>query len=202
MNSSLLLGSRNHARIEITRRAITGLPVRLITLDEVGVEGDAPEEGLTSAENAAYKAQFYYAAALMPTLAMDGALHIERFPAEKQPGVYVRRVNGTNTHVPDDELLGYYASELAAVGGQSPARWTASYALAVSKQEVIVHTINFDVLMMAQPVGQPRPGHALDTLMRRPGDLKPFSEMSVDEKPYFQDIRNFIESHLDRLVNP
>ena len=197
MPAALLLGSRNPARVEITRQALSGLPVRLLTLDEAGVHGDAVEDGSTAAENARLKALFYYRASRLPTLAMDGALHIDRFPEDKQPGVLVRRVKGRWRT--DQELMAYYAGELAAVGGESPARWHAGYAIALGEHQVIVESFVFEVLMSAQPTGQAEPGHPLDPLMRDPASGKPYTQISMQEMPYFWVIREVVERVLPQI---
>ena len=197
----ILLGSRNPARLEITRQALAGLPARLVSLDEVGVVEDAIEDGVTAVENARLKALFYYRAARLPTLAMDGALHIERFSEDKQPGVLVRRVDGRPEPRTDQELLRYYIAELEAVGGESPARWLAGYALAYpgvggDEPRVLVEHFVFNVQLVAQPVGQVTPGHSLDPLMREPSSGRPYTEIPIQERPYFQTIRGLVERAL------
>lgn len=196
--SSLLLGTRNPARIAVTRLALAELPLRLVTLEEARVTAEAEEEGQTSAENAVIKALFYCHCSGLPTLAMDGALWIDKFPPEKQPGVLVRRVNGRPRT--DLELLTYYKDALAEVGGNSRATWSGGQALALPGEEVIFESYSFEVIITSEPLGEPQPGHPLDPLMRRVEDGSPYTALTAAEMPYFSRIRAFIASHLPRLL--
>ena len=52
------------------------------------------------------KAKAYYDATNITTIGMDNNLFIEELPEEKQPGTYVRRINGKELN--DEEMIEYY----------------------------------------------------------------------------------------------
>lgn len=82
-------------------------PIRVLCPDDLGIHVDVEENGKSAVENALKKASAYYKIVNMPTIAGDSGLAIEGLPEEKQPGLYVRRVNGKT--LSDDEMIEYYA---------------------------------------------------------------------------------------------
>ena len=132
---------------------------------------------------------------------MDGGLHIERFSPEKQPGVQVKRIVQT-TNQPDVdvyEVMNYYKQALAEVGGESPGTWTGSHALALSDRQILVSSFTFKVIFTIQHLGEPQPGLSLDPLMRDPVSGKYYTEIPVEEKPYYRHIRDFLMTNLALL---
>ena len=64
-------------------------------------------------------------------MAMDDNLYLENVPENKQPGMYVRRVNGKR--LSDNEMIEHYSNLVKQYGtnGKITARWI--YGLAVIK---------------------------------------------------------------------
>ena len=184
---SLLLGTHNPARIEMVRGILRETAVRVITLAEMGIYEEVEEDGQSTEANAIKKARFYFSRSGIPTLAMDGGLHIDRFAPEKQPGVLVKRMPGAG-----GDILAYYIRELQAVGGTSPGTWTASQAFAISPDRVLSHTYTFAVQFTTQRRGETAPGHALDSIMIDPESGRYYTELSVEERPYYAGTRDFL----------
>jgi XTP/dITP diphosphohydrolase len=89
---TILIATTNLGKINEIRRVLSGLPLRLITLDDVAPI-EAPEEtGRTFAANAAIKARAYAAAAGLPTVAEDSGLAIDALSG--RPGVESARYPG------------------------------------------------------------------------------------------------------------
>lgn len=126
MLTQLLLGTRNASRITLVRTILRGWPIELLTLDDLGIRTEVAEDGRSTAENAELKARAYFALSRIPTLALDGGLHIEHFPPERQPGAQVRRQEGLAPGAGDHALLEYYRRALENVGGKAPARGPAA----------------------------------------------------------------------------
>ena len=112
----ILLGTRNQAKASLLREVLSPLPVEILSLRELGIEIDVAEDGQSAMENARKKARAYLAASNLPTLAVDAGLHIARLAAERQPGVYVKRIHRTGREVTDREVLAHYVRELDRVG--------------------------------------------------------------------------------------
>jgi len=166
------------------RLILNGAPVRLVTLDALSVRDEAVEEGSSTAENAELKARVYFGLTGIPTLAMDGGLRIARFAAEQQPGVLVRRQEGIGPEASEQDVLSYYRRALAAVGGESLGVWTGSHALALSAGQVVVESFTFEVRFTIEARNAPEPGLPLDPLI--------YTEMPVEERPYYRPIADFV----------
>lgn len=124
----------------------------------------------------------------MPTLAIDGGLWIEKFPAEKQPGARVKRIGGT-----DDGVLEYYIRELERVGGESPCTWEGSLALAFPDGRLITDTYRTQSILTTKAHGNAVPGIALASITVNPLNRKYHSEMAWGEYPDVEKIRAFLQ---------
>ncbi len=198
MSRKLLLGTRNPARIEMLRKILQNTPIRALTLDDIGIDQEVEEDGLSTAANAEKKARFYYALSAIPTLAIDGGLRIDRFPPEKQPGTMVKRISSTGAPT-NEALMRYYLRELEMVGGESPGTWTASQALALSANQVLVYSYQFAVRFTSIPCGELAPGRILDSLMVDPRSGKYYTELPLEERPYYQEMCDFVLGNLDKI---
>ena len=112
-----------HKLIEL-QRLFGDLPIDLVTLRDLDITGEAPEDGATFEENALQKARWYAEAAGEWTLADDSGLEVSALNGS--PGVYTRRYAGPNaTDVENYEKL------LAALVGVTDrtARFVCTMAL-------------------------------------------------------------------------
>ncbi|NJN84443.1 MAG: hypothetical protein HC802_20640 [Caldilineaceae bacterium] len=135
-------------------------------------------------------------------MSVDGALHIARFPAELQPGIYVKRIHGTDQEATAEELVRYYSRKLDEIGGESAAVWEGSLVLAVSTSKLLVHTFHFQTIMTSRRKGEIRPGSPLDVLTIDPATEKYYSEMSWAERKSGVDVQEifaFVAQHMDDL---
>jgi XTP/dITP diphosphohydrolase len=106
------------------RRLFDDLPIGLVTLIDLGITDEAPEDGATFEENALQKARWYAQASGEWTLADDSGLEVAALGGA--PGVYTRRYAGPNaTDVQNYEKL---LTETAGVADRS-ARFVCTMAL-------------------------------------------------------------------------
>jgi len=83
---NLLFATRNPGKLRELRRLVTGLPVRVVSLDDLGRDlPEVEEDGATFAANAARKASAYARAAGLHALADDSGLCIDALWG--QPGI-------------------------------------------------------------------------------------------------------------------
>jgi hypothetical protein len=195
----LFLGTTNPAKVHIVRASVECLPVRIVTPDDLGLRIDVPEDGQSTAENAERKARAYFAAVRRPTLAIDGGLHIEGLPAEKQPGVFVRRIHGRDRDASDEEVLDYYARELESIGGESIGVWEGAHVLVISDDQMFVDTFSFRTILTSRRKGGVIPGAPLDALTIDPAKGRYYSEMDWIERPDVRWLFKFLKQHLDAL---
>jgi inosine/xanthosine triphosphate pyrophosphatase family protein len=187
----ILFGTANAGKVKLIRGFLAGLPVEVLSPADLGICLMVVEDGLTPAENACKKALAYQAAAAgLPTFAIDAGLTIAAFPADKQPGVLVRRVFGSGKEPTDNEILDYYRRELAAVGGTSPGTWQVAVAVVDSASKVALHGYTFEVLFTSQACEMVLEGSPLSSLMQDPATRKYYAEMGAEERP---DARIFAE---------
>jgi XTP/dITP diphosphohydrolase len=93
MRTLLVATGSSHKLVEL-QRLFAGLPLTLVTLQDLKITEEAPESGETFEENALQKAHFYAEASGEWTLADDSGLEVDALNAA--PGVYTRRYAGPN----------------------------------------------------------------------------------------------------------
>jgi XTP/dITP diphosphohydrolase len=100
----------------------------LVSLDDLGIEGEPVEDGLTFATNARIKARFAVMASGLPSLADDSGIEVDVL--DGAPGVWTRRYAGPDATDEDNnaKLLGALAGLPADRRG---ARYVCVLALAL-----------------------------------------------------------------------
>ena len=195
----VLLGTANPAKVCIVRAALAPLPVEVLTPADLGLQVDVKEDGQSTAENAERKARAHFARVNMPTLAIDGGLYIEGLPEEKQPGVFVRRIQNREQDATDAQVLDHYVRELAKMGGRAIGIWQGSIALVVSHEQACAGTFTYRTVLTCTRRGSPSPGAPLDALTIDPATGRYFSEMPWQERPDCKWIFQFMRKHVDKL---
>lgn len=85
-DTQLLIATRNPGKLKEFVAIFHDLPLRLITLDQLGIEEEIEETGTTFIENARLKAYGYAKLSGMLSLADDSGLEVDALNGE--PGVY------------------------------------------------------------------------------------------------------------------
>ena len=119
---------------------------------QLGLAVDAIESADTAEENARIKALAYFAASGIPTFSLDAALRIEELPAERQPGVHVRRIGGAESAT-DAEMVDHYSALLEKLGGRAAGEWTLGISHGAGPAPCLLRTADepHDVRRHAQP---------------------------------------------------
>jgi len=112
-----------HKLIEL-QRLFGDLPIDLVTLRDVGITDESPEDGATFEENALQKARWYAEASGEWTLADDSGLEVAALNGA--PGVYTRRYAGPNAT--DAENYEKLLADTAGAADRS-ARFVCTMAL-------------------------------------------------------------------------
>ena len=103
----MILASRNQKKIkELNAILSASIPdIRILSLDDIGFEGDIEEDGTTFEENALIKARTAMAAAgnRYPAVADDSGLSVDAL--DGAPGVYSARYAGNHDDSANNELL-------------------------------------------------------------------------------------------------
>ena len=117
----VLFATTNPAKVGKYKEELEENGIELITINDLDFKLNTEENGKNAIENAYIKAKAYYDVTKIPTIGMDNNLFIEELPEEKQPGTYVRRVNGKQ--LSDDEMIEYYTNLVKEYGGKLTAKW-------------------------------------------------------------------------------
>ena len=176
----LLLGSSNPGKIEDWRAMFDHLALEIFDPVQLGLAVDAVESADTAEENARIKALAYFAASGIPTFSLDAALRIEGLPAERQPGVHVRRIGGADSAT-DAEMVDHYSALLGKVGGRAAGEWTLGIALVPDRHHVHTARLINRTTFVATPSPARVPGHPLQSLQIDPATGRYFAEMTPAE---------------------
>ncbi len=93
----VLVATTNKGKLAELTNFLSDLPIKLVSLSDVGITDNVEETGKTYIENSVQKALFYAKKSGLPAIADDGGLEIEALNGE--PGIRSRR------------WLGYEASD-------------------------------------------------------------------------------------------
>ena len=108
----LLIATHNPGKLKEITKTLADLPLKLLTLKDLGILDEVVEDGKTFEENAIKKAWFYSQKSNLPTLADDGGLEIDVLGGE--PGVKSSRwIGGKKSS--DEELINYTFKKLKNV---------------------------------------------------------------------------------------
>lgn len=147
----LLYATGNPYKIQSMKERLKGLDIEILSPKDLKISANVDENGKTVIENALLKAKAYYDIAKMPTIAGDTALYIKEF--EKQPGLYVHRINGKELTA--EETLDYYVQNLEKVGGESEAYYYTGLVIIkdaqVYKKEIKEDTFIFTSKLSEKP---------------------------------------------------
>ena len=118
----LLIATTNPGKVREIERALAGLRVKLKTLNDFAPVPEPDEAGLTFADNARLKADYYARSCGLATIAEDSGLEIDALGG--RPGVQSARYPGATY---TDKFANLY-SELA----DRPKPWTARFVCSLA----------------------------------------------------------------------
>ena len=154
----------------------------MITLKDIDKEVEVEENGKNAIENALIKARSYADLVDIPVFAMDDNLYLENVPEDKQPGQYVRRVNGKR--LSDEEMLEHYIGLVNKYGtdGKLTCRWVYGMAVINGGRESTYTWSKEDFYMVDRPSDVVEPGYPLNTISVNKKLNKYFTEMTEEDK--------------------
>jgi XTP/dITP diphosphohydrolase len=175
----LLIATTNEGKLREIRSLLEHLPLRLVGLDELGVDQSFKEPGDTFAENSIAKALYYHYYHSLPTIADDSGLVIDALGGE--PGVRSSRFLGEESSYAEKmERVLARLREISAVGLSREARFTCALSLAVNGRvaaTIVKHT--FGTIADAPCGGN---GFGYDPIFFSPELGKTFGEATDAEK--------------------
>lgn len=128
--------------------------IKTLTLKDINIKLNVEENGKTAIENARIKARELFRITNKPSMGMDDTLYLEGVPEEKQPGLYVRRVNGKELN--DDEMIQHYLELVKkyGTGGILNAKWIYGMVVINDKGEEFEYTWEKSNIYMVDTVSK------------------------------------------------
>jgi 8-oxo-dGTP diphosphatase len=182
----ILFGTTNPAKVKQLQGALAPIGIAVRGVGDASQLPPVEEDGRTAQENAFKKAMAYAGALRVPVLAMDNALYLDGLPLEEQPGIHVRRINGSTTIRPsDEELLAHYVALVRRYGKTMTGRWEFAICIATPKRECTETTIVSPRIFTSVPSPKTVVGYPLEAMQIDPATGKYISEMSQEEQDQF-----------------
>lgn len=194
--NKVLVATRNKGKIQEYKEFFEELPIEFVSLDDVGITDESPEDGDTLEANARQKVEFYGKKANIMTIADDTGFFV--YALDEKPGVHAKRFGDT-----PEERRAKILQMLEEVDPEKENRgayFKLVIALYNPKNEQVVF---FDGRIdghVAESVVEGGHGFDYDLIFYYPPARKTFSQMSSIEKgevshrgKAFRKLKNYLE---------
>lgn len=196
----VLFATGNPTKAKRFSKGLKEKGIEVVTLNDIDTEIEIEENGKDAIENALIKARAYSKVVDIPVFAMDDNLYLENVPEDKQPGMYVRRVNGKRLN--DDEMIERYINLVKEYGtdGKLTCRWVYGMAVINNDIESTYTWSKEDFYMVDTQSDKINPGYPLNSISINKKLNKYFTEITEEEKAILQedesDVVEFIANSL------
>jgi len=203
MKKEILMGTSNPSKAEYLAYQLRDYPVRILTLQDLGIKKIPDEAGKNPMENAMAKAACY--GKYHPyVISADSALYIRELSMDdpRQPGLHIKR--RPDGHImSDDEMLTYYASLAHDLGGRMTAWYQDGYG--VSNHGKVTGFMDtgpvndvYAFYMVDRPHPNRHPGWPLDSISIRKKTGLYFVESREEEMTAVEEV--LAKDFKDRLL--
>lgn len=179
----VLFATGNPSKAKRFSKGLLDKGIEVITLKDIEKDIEINEDGKNAIENAIIKAKAYAEIVDMPVFAMDDNLYLENVPEEKQPGVFVRRVNGKR--LTDEEMLQHYTGLVKEYGkeGKLDCKWVYGMAVINEKKEISTYTWEKGGFYFVEKISDKiRAGYPLDSISINKKLNKYFTDITPEDK--------------------
>ena len=179
----VLIATGNPSKAKRFSKGLLDKGIEVITLKDIEKDIEINEDGKNAIENAIIKAKAYAEVVDMPVFAMDDNLYLENVPEEKQPGVFVRRVNGKR--LTDEEMLQHYTGLVKEYGkeGKLDCKWVYGMAVINEKKEISTYTWEKGGFYFVEKISDKiRAGYPLDSISINKKLNKYFTDITPEDK--------------------
>lgn len=179
----VLFATGNPSKAKRFSKGLLDKGIEVITLKDIEKDIEINEDGKNAIENAIIKAKAYAEIVDMPVFAMDDNLYLENVPEEKQPGVFVRRVNGKR--LTDEEMLQHYTGLVKKYGkeGKLDCKWVYGMAVINEKKEISTYTWEKGGFYFVEKISDKiRAGYPLDSISINKKLNKYFTDITPEDK--------------------
>lgn len=184
MTKKILIATTNIGKFNIYKAVFDELGLECTNLAELDVNADVVENGKNEVENAVIKAKAYHELTGLPVLANDSGLVIDKFSAEDQPGVLVRRYHGKE--LSDEEMIAVYVEKLNEVGGSSTGHYNVALAIIDEDGNLFTREFKPKRYFINKPSSVVKKGVPLSSLAYDEKTGKYMSEMTTIERNNYE----------------
>ena len=198
----VLFATGNESKAKRFKDGLLRNGIEIITIKDIDEDIEVSEDGKDAIENALIKARAYAKVLDIPVFAMDDSLYIDNIPDDKQPGLYVRRVNGKR--LSDEEMLTYYSNLAHEYGedGKLTCRWVYGIAVINNGVESTYTWSKDDFYIVDKLSDKIDPGYPLNTISINKKLNKYFTDMTKEDydtvKEDESDVVEFLWKNLSR----
>ena len=195
----IVFATGNPSKAKRFKKGLNENNIEILTLKDLNIELETEENGSSAIENALIKARECYKKTNMPSMGMDDTLYLENIPDDKQPGLFVRRVNGKT--LTDEEMIEHYKNLVNEYGkkGKLNCKWV--YGLAVIDQNGNEKTYTWEkdnFYMVDQESEIINVGYPLNSISKYKKIDKYFTDITEEDK---EQIKVNEEHVVDFIVN-
>ena len=197
----IIFATSNQSKSKRFSKGLKELGIEVLSLKDIDIKLDVEEDGSTAIENALIKARECYNKTKKPSMGMDDTLYMEEVPEDKQPGLFVRRVNGKS--LTDEEALEYYTNLVKEYGkdGRINCKWIYGLAVINDKGEESTYTWSKDdFYMVSSRSDKINPGYPLNSISKYKKLDKYFTDVTDEDMKLLEvnedDVVDFIASHI------
>ena len=189
----VLFATKNKSKVNRFREKLLENDIELISLSDINLDIDVNENGKTAIENALIKARTYFKETHIPTMGMDDNLYLEGVPEGKQPGLFVRRVNGKT--LTDEEMIKHYISLVNEYGKDGKLECKYIYGLAIINSNGKENTYTWskdNFYMVNTPSNTINEGYPLNSISKYKGLDKYFTDITLEDKKKIKVDESFV----------
>lgn len=177
----VLFATQNESKVKRFEKELLKNDIEIISINDVKEKLDIEENGKNAIDNALIKARTYANVYKIPVFAMDDNLYIENIPEDKQPGMYVRRVNGKR--LTDEEMIEYYSKLAHEYGedGKLTAKWVYGIAVINNNKESTYFWSKEDFYIVDKRSDKIDKGYPLNSISINKKLNKYFTDMTKED---------------------
>ena len=197
----IIFATTNESKAKRFSKGLKEHGIEVLSLKDIDMKLDVEEDGTTAIENALIKARECYRFTKKPCMGMDDTLYMEGVPEDRQPGLFVRRVNGKS--LTDEEAIDYYTNLVKEYGkdGKINCKWVYGLAVINEKGEKATYSWSKDdFYMVDNPSDKINPGYPLNSISKYKKLDKYFTDVTDEDMKLLEvnedDVVDFIASHI------
>ncbi len=197
----IIFATSNETKSKRFSKGLKELGIEVLSLNDINIKLDVEENGSTAIENALIKARECYKKTNMPSMGMDDTLYMQNVPEDKQPGLFVRRVNGKT--LTDEEMIEHYTNLVKEYGkeGRINCKWIYGLAVINEKGEEATYSFSKDnFYMVSSRSDKINPGYPLNSISKYKKLDKYFTDVTLDDMKLIElnedDVIDFIAKNI------